>query len=218
MGAPAAAPAPHPPSASPCRPDSPHPPPAAAPAPQSSRPPCTHSPAGAPAPRPRSPAPAPAPAASPPPAAAPPAPSPGRAPPPPPPHTAGAPGSSPSPPPPPAPGVGAPQQRQVDRRQPVHDRPHLLVGGDQRLYRLHLAHPHVPRLRPPPQRHRQLPRQVLGAVPRPATPPACGASSPDRSVSRLVPDQGGWFGMGREDGHPGERPRHRVWVDGFAIA
>lgn len=28
----------------------------------------------------------------------------------------------------------------------------------------------------------------------------------------------GWFWMGWEDGHPGERPRHRVWVDGFAIA
>lgn len=27
----------------------------------------------------------------------------------------------------------------------------------------------------------------------------------------------GWFWMGWEAGHPGERPRHRVWVDGFAI-
>jgi len=34
----------------------------------------------------------------------------------------------------------------------------------------------------------------------------------------LVEIPAGWFGMGREDGHPGERPRHRVWVDGFAIA
>ena len=24
--------------------------------------------------------------------------------------------------------------------------------------------------------------------------------------------------MGWEDGHPGERPRHRVWLDAFAIA
>jgi formylglycine-generating enzyme required for sulfatase activity len=28
----------------------------------------------------------------------------------------------------------------------------------------------------------------------------------------------GWFWMGWERGHPGERPRHRVWLDGFAIA
>src|SRR5512134_3364489 len=28
----------------------------------------------------------------------------------------------------------------------------------------------------------------------------------------------GWFWMGWEEGHPGERPRHRVWLDGFAIA
>jgi len=28
----------------------------------------------------------------------------------------------------------------------------------------------------------------------------------------------GWFWMGWEAGHPGERPRHRVWVDRFAIA
>ena len=28
----------------------------------------------------------------------------------------------------------------------------------------------------------------------------------------------GWFWMGWEGGHPAERPRHRVWVDGFAIA
>jgi formylglycine-generating enzyme required for sulfatase activity len=28
----------------------------------------------------------------------------------------------------------------------------------------------------------------------------------------------GWFWMGWEQGHPGERPRHRVWVDRFAIA
>jgi len=28
----------------------------------------------------------------------------------------------------------------------------------------------------------------------------------------------GWFQMGWEAGHPGERPRHRVWIDRFAIA
>lgn len=28
----------------------------------------------------------------------------------------------------------------------------------------------------------------------------------------------GWFWMGWETGHPGERPRHRVWLDRFAIA
>ena len=28
----------------------------------------------------------------------------------------------------------------------------------------------------------------------------------------------GWFWMGWEDGHPAERPRHRVWLDAFAIA
>ncbi|MBI2467835.1 MAG: SUMF1/EgtB/PvdO family nonheme iron enzyme [Candidatus Rokubacteria bacterium] len=28
----------------------------------------------------------------------------------------------------------------------------------------------------------------------------------------------GWFWMGWEDGVPAERPRHRVWVDAFAIA
>jgi formylglycine-generating enzyme required for sulfatase activity len=28
----------------------------------------------------------------------------------------------------------------------------------------------------------------------------------------------GWFWMGWETGHAGERPRHRVWVDAFAIA
>ncbi|MGH7403726.1 MAG: formylglycine-generating enzyme family protein [Candidatus Rokuibacteriota bacterium] len=27
----------------------------------------------------------------------------------------------------------------------------------------------------------------------------------------------GWFWMGWEHGHPGERPRHRVWLDPFAI-
>ncbi len=27
----------------------------------------------------------------------------------------------------------------------------------------------------------------------------------------------GWFWMGWEDGHPGERPRHRVWTAAFAI-
>jgi sulfatase modifying factor 1 len=34
----------------------------------------------------------------------------------------------------------------------------------------------------------------------------------------LVDIPAGWFWMGWEDGHPSERPRHRVWVDGFAIA
>jgi len=28
----------------------------------------------------------------------------------------------------------------------------------------------------------------------------------------------GWFWMGWADGHPAERPSHRVWTDGFAIA
>lgn len=28
----------------------------------------------------------------------------------------------------------------------------------------------------------------------------------------------GWFWMGWEDGAAGERPRHRVWVDGFTVA
>lgn len=28
----------------------------------------------------------------------------------------------------------------------------------------------------------------------------------------------GWFGMGSEDGRDDERPRHRVWVDAFALA
>jgi formylglycine-generating enzyme required for sulfatase activity len=28
----------------------------------------------------------------------------------------------------------------------------------------------------------------------------------------------GWFWMGWEEGHPGERPRHRVWLDAFAMA
>jgi formylglycine-generating enzyme required for sulfatase activity len=34
----------------------------------------------------------------------------------------------------------------------------------------------------------------------------------------LVEISAGWFWMGWEDGHPGERPRHRVWLDAFAIA
>ncbi|HKW91124.1 MAG TPA: SUMF1/EgtB/PvdO family nonheme iron enzyme [Methylomirabilota bacterium] len=34
----------------------------------------------------------------------------------------------------------------------------------------------------------------------------------------LVEIAAGWFWMGWEDGHPGERPRHRVWLDPFAIA
>src|SRR5438094_5791867 len=34
----------------------------------------------------------------------------------------------------------------------------------------------------------------------------------------LVEIPRGWFWMGWEDGHPGERPRHRVWVDAFCIA
>jgi formylglycine-generating enzyme required for sulfatase activity len=33
----------------------------------------------------------------------------------------------------------------------------------------------------------------------------------------LVEVPAGWFWMGWEDGHPGERPRHRVWLDAFAI-
>jgi sulfatase modifying factor 1 len=33
----------------------------------------------------------------------------------------------------------------------------------------------------------------------------------------LVEVAAGWFWMGWSDGHPGERPRHRVWVDGFEI-
>ena len=34
----------------------------------------------------------------------------------------------------------------------------------------------------------------------------------------LVEVAAGWFWMGWEEGHPGERPRHRVWLDRFAIA
>ena len=34
----------------------------------------------------------------------------------------------------------------------------------------------------------------------------------------LVEIAAGWFWMGWEHGHPGERPRHRVWLDRFAIA
>jgi sulfatase modifying factor 1 len=34
----------------------------------------------------------------------------------------------------------------------------------------------------------------------------------------LVEVPAGWFWMGREDGVPGERPRHRVWLEAFAIA
>jgi sulfatase modifying factor 1 len=34
----------------------------------------------------------------------------------------------------------------------------------------------------------------------------------------LVAIPAGWFWMGWDEGHPGERPRHRVRVDGFAIA
>jgi formylglycine-generating enzyme len=34
----------------------------------------------------------------------------------------------------------------------------------------------------------------------------------------LVEVAAGWFWMGWEEGGPGERPRHRVWLDGFAIA
>jgi formylglycine-generating enzyme required for sulfatase activity len=33
----------------------------------------------------------------------------------------------------------------------------------------------------------------------------------------LVPIPAGWFWMGRDDGGRGERPRHRVWIDAFAI-
>ncbi len=34
----------------------------------------------------------------------------------------------------------------------------------------------------------------------------------------LVEVPAGWFQMGWEQGHPGERPRHRVWLGAFAIA
>jgi len=34
----------------------------------------------------------------------------------------------------------------------------------------------------------------------------------------LVEVAAGWFWMGWDEGHPGERPRHRVWLDAFAIA
>ena len=34
----------------------------------------------------------------------------------------------------------------------------------------------------------------------------------------MVEIPAGWFWMGWEEGHPGERPRHRVWLDAFAIA
>ena len=34
----------------------------------------------------------------------------------------------------------------------------------------------------------------------------------------LVEVPAGWFWMGWEGGVPGERPRHRVWLDAFAIA
>jgi len=34
----------------------------------------------------------------------------------------------------------------------------------------------------------------------------------------LVDVAAGWFWMGWDEGHPGERPRHRVWVDALAIA
>jgi formylglycine-generating enzyme required for sulfatase activity len=34
----------------------------------------------------------------------------------------------------------------------------------------------------------------------------------------LVEIAAGWFWMGWESGHPGERPRHRVWLDAFSIA
>lgn len=35
---------------------------------------------------------------------------------------------------------------------------------------------------------------------------------------QLVEIAAGWFWMGWEEGGPGERPRHRVWLDGFSIA
>jgi len=34
----------------------------------------------------------------------------------------------------------------------------------------------------------------------------------------LVDVAAGWFWMGWDEGHPGECPRHRVWVDALAIA
>jgi sulfatase modifying factor 1 len=33
----------------------------------------------------------------------------------------------------------------------------------------------------------------------------------------MVAIPSGWFWMGWEDGHPGERPRHRIWTETFAI-
>src|SRR4029453_12701726 len=33
----------------------------------------------------------------------------------------------------------------------------------------------------------------------------------------LVEVAAGWFWMGWEEGHPGEQPRHRVWLDRFAL-
>ena len=53
--------------------------------------------------------------------------------------------------------------------------------------------------------------------------PATQAASPGRivrdcpSCPQLVEVPGGFFQMGSEDGPPEERPRHSVWLDGFAI-
>ena len=33
----------------------------------------------------------------------------------------------------------------------------------------------------------------------------------------MVEIPSGWFWMGWEEGHRGERPRHRVWTEAFAI-
>jgi formylglycine-generating enzyme required for sulfatase activity len=42
--------------------------------------------------------------------------------------------------------------------------------------------------------------------------------STDLVPTDFVEVPAGWFWMGWEHGHPGERPRHRVWLDRFAIA
>jgi formylglycine-generating enzyme required for sulfatase activity len=39
----------------------------------------------------------------------------------------------------------------------------------------------------------------------------------ERATVALIEIPAGWYWMGWEEGPPGERPRHRVWVDRFAI-
>lgn len=54
----------------------------------------------------------------------------------------------------------------------------------------------------------------------PATPPGrqvFGAGPPILEPVELVQVAAGWFWMGWQEGHPGERPRHRVRVGTFAI-